>query len=174
MATSTGVKYIGKNDVYEDNILRTGLTWSKGETHILPEVMAKEFLKHPGMFAEVPGASYLIASSSGSGAAKLSLGEEVLLLRRRVLDAVDSAIAANQSACISVQVDSTGNGPTEWVYMMAKALAAKWSGACVIYQLWNDTNQNYDAPEVIQAGALGERYAYFPANSRSFSSLRRR
>jgi len=64
MATSTGVKYIGKNDVYEDNILRTGLTWSKGETHILPEVMAKEFLKHPGMFAEVPGASYLIASSS--------------------------------------------------------------------------------------------------------------
>ncbi len=69
MATSTGVKYIGKNDVYEDNILRTGLTWSKGETNILPEVMAKEFLKHPGMFAEVPGASYLIASPSGTGAA---------------------------------------------------------------------------------------------------------
>jgi hypothetical protein len=67
MATSTGVKYIGKNDVYEDNILRTGLTWSKGETHILPEVMAKEFLKHPGMFAEVPGASYLIASASATG-----------------------------------------------------------------------------------------------------------
>lgn len=69
MATSTGVKYIGKNDVYEDNILRTGLTWSKGETHILPEVMAKEFLKHPGMFAEVPGASYLIAIPSGEGVA---------------------------------------------------------------------------------------------------------
>lgn len=67
MATSTGVKYIGKNDVYEDNILRTGLTWSKGETHILPDVMAKEFLKHPGMFAEVPGASYLLASSSSGG-----------------------------------------------------------------------------------------------------------
>lgn len=67
MATSTGVKYIGKNDVYEDNILRTGLTWSKGETHVLPEVMAKEFLKHPGMFAEVPGASYLIVRSSESG-----------------------------------------------------------------------------------------------------------
>ena len=67
MATSTGVKYIGKNVVYEDNILRTGLTWSKGETHILPDVMAKEFLKHPGMFAEVPGASYLIASSSAQG-----------------------------------------------------------------------------------------------------------
>lgn len=67
MATSTGVKYIGKNVVYEDNILRTGLTWSKGETHILPDVMAKEFLKHPGMFAEVPGASYLITSSSESG-----------------------------------------------------------------------------------------------------------
>ena len=72
MATSTGVKYIGKNVVYEDNILRTGLTWSKGETHILPEVMAKEFLKHPGMFAEVPGASYLIASTSESGIVKLT------------------------------------------------------------------------------------------------------
>lgn len=62
VGTNTGVKYIGKDAVYEDNILRTGLTWNKGETHILPVVMAKEFLKHPGVFAEVPGASYLIES----------------------------------------------------------------------------------------------------------------
>lgn len=67
MATSTGVKYIGKNAVYEDNILRTGLTWSKGEVHILPSVMAKEFLKHPAMFSEVQGATYLTAAPSDQG-----------------------------------------------------------------------------------------------------------
>jgi len=78
MATSTGVKYIGKDAVYEDNILRTGLTWSKGETHILPYVMAKEFLKHPGMFAEVPGASYPITSSSATGVVNLMAGEVAL------------------------------------------------------------------------------------------------
>lgn len=71
MATSTGVKYIGKNAVYEDNILRTGLTWSKGEVHILPSVMAKEFLKHPTMFSEVPGATYLTATLSSGGVAIL-------------------------------------------------------------------------------------------------------
>lgn len=70
MATSTGVKYIGKNDVYEDNILRTGLTWSKGEVHILPSVMAKEFLKHPAMFSEVQGATYLTATLSDQGIVK--------------------------------------------------------------------------------------------------------
>lgn len=67
VGTNTGVKYIGKDAVYEDNILRTGLTWSKGEIHILPVVMAKEFLKHPGVFAEVPGASYLTLSLSAQG-----------------------------------------------------------------------------------------------------------
>lgn len=67
MGVNTGVKYIGKEAVYEDNILGTGLTWSKGETHILPVVMAKEFLKHSSMFLEVPGFSYVNAISSDLG-----------------------------------------------------------------------------------------------------------
>lgn len=67
MGVNTGVKYIGKEAVYQDNILRTGLVWEKGETHSLPVTMAKEFLKHPSVFSEVPGFEYVSATSSGSG-----------------------------------------------------------------------------------------------------------
>lgn len=67
MGVNTGVKYIGKEAVYQDNILRTGLVWEQGETHSLPVTMAKEFLKHPSVFQEVPGFEYVSARSSGSG-----------------------------------------------------------------------------------------------------------
>lgn len=65
MGVNTGVKYIGKESVYQDNILRTGLVWEPGETHSLPVTMAKEFLKHPSVFQEVPGFEYVSATSSG-------------------------------------------------------------------------------------------------------------
>lgn len=67
MGVNTGVKYIGKEAVYQDNILRTGLVWEPGETHSLPVTMAKEFLKHPSVFQEVPGFEYVSARSSGPG-----------------------------------------------------------------------------------------------------------
>ena len=67
MATSTGVKYIGKDAVYEDNILRTGLSWEKGEVHVLPTVMAKEFLKHPTVFQETAGGWPVLSTTSESG-----------------------------------------------------------------------------------------------------------
>ncbi len=82
MGVNTGVKYIGKEAVYQDNILRTGLVWEKGETHSLPVTMAKEFLKHPSVFSEVPGFEYVSASSSGAGIGDLSVGGRVLVNRK--------------------------------------------------------------------------------------------
>lgn len=40
--------------------------------------------------------------------------------------------------------DSTGNDPSEWVYLVAKWLAARFPAYTVVHRLWNDTNQNYD------------------------------
>lgn len=77
MGVNTGVKYIGKEAVYQDNILRTGLVWEPGETHSLPVTMAKEFLKHPSVFQEVPGFEYVSATSSGSGRTYLAGGVDV-------------------------------------------------------------------------------------------------
>ena len=67
-----------------------------------------------------------------------------------------------------MQGDSTGNASDEWVYMLSQWLAARHSTAHVKYKLWDDTAQAYAAWQVIQAGSSGERYASFPANSRSF------
>lgn len=67
MGDSVGVKYIGKDAVYEDNILRTGLSWEKGEVHVLPTVMAKEFLKHPTVFQETAGGWPVLSTPSDGG-----------------------------------------------------------------------------------------------------------
>jgi hypothetical protein len=86
------------------------------------------------------------------------------------LDKVYGALEIGQSAAVVVQGDSTGNSSTEWVYMLAERIAETvGSDAHIVYRLWNDATQDYGVPEVVQAGAAGERHAAFPANSRSFS-----
>ena len=83
MGDSVGVKYIGKDAVYEDNILRTGLSWEKGEVHVLPTVMAKEFLKHPTVFQETAG-GWPVLSTTSSGEIEFS----VPALNRAVRNAI--------------------------------------------------------------------------------------
>lgn len=48
--------------------------------------------------------------------------------------------------------DSTGNENAEHIYLEAQMLGAQFPIYTVKYNMWNDTNRNYDAPVVIQTG----------------------
>jgi len=57
-----------------------------------------------------------------------------------------------QNAVLAVLGDSTGNDSFEWVNQTSLQLGQKFPKAKVVYRLWNDANQNYDAPSTLQAG----------------------
>lgn len=97
-----------------------------------------------GTFVETPDGSPITAGSivtaeaaTGSQAAQRFL----LKLRQGV------------SASMLVLGDSTGNEATEWVYLTAVALAARYPALTVRYRLWNDGGAVYDAPTTIAAGS---------------------
>jgi lysophospholipase L1-like esterase len=60
--------------------------------------------------------------------------------------------AGNEDAVWAILGDSTGNETTEWVYLTAQWLAGQFPAVTVLYRLWNDTNQNYDAATTVQTG----------------------
>jgi hypothetical protein len=57
-----------------------------------------------------------------------------------------------ESAALQVLGDSTGNEPTEWVYLLAQWLGTQYPRYAVRHRLWNDSTQTYDAPTVVSAG----------------------
>lgn len=63
----TGIKYIGKDATYKDRMFGTGLVWKQGEILPVSIDLAKDFLKHPALFAEEPGFSYLGVTRSDQG-----------------------------------------------------------------------------------------------------------
>lgn len=65
----------------------------------------------------------------------------VSILRRNVRDAV-----------LVVLGDSTGNEPSEWVYLLALWLADLFPAVTVSYRLWSDAAQDYDAALILQTG----------------------
>lgn len=115
------------------------------------------------------GLPLTVRTASAWGVGKQTVGGVSIYPRRRILQAIDEALESGQSAILCVQSDSTGNDTDEWVYQTALVLAASHPDAHVIYRLWDDTNQRYNAAEVMQAGPLGQRHAYFPANARTFN-----
>ena len=73
--------------------------------------------------------------------------------------ALTAALAAGlQSTAVQVIGDSTGVPSFAWVNLTATQLAALYPAYRVEHRLWNATTQDYDAPTVVQAGPLGERY----------------
>lgn len=68
--------------------------------------------------------------------------------------------AGAASCAIQVLGDSTGVSNTRWPYLMGQYLAAKYPAFTVKHRLWNDTNQTYDAPTVIQTGTGGAEPRY--------------
>lgn len=69
---------------------------------------------------------------------------------------------ANRSAAIQVLSDSTANGVTpsdyDWPHLLGQKIAALYPAWTVQHRLWNDTNQDFDAPLTIQTGTAGARY----------------
>lgn len=61
------------------------------------------------------------------------------------------------NAVVGVFGDSTGDGSVEWVHKWAELLATQYPDLRIEYNIWNDTNQSYDAVEVIQAGGSAAR-----------------
>lgn len=64
------------------------------------------------------------------------------------------AVLRNETADSSVLFvgDSTGNEPTEWIYLLTGLVAAQWPRWTVNYRLWNGTSSTYDPAVTIQAG----------------------
>lgn len=63
-----------------------------------------------------------------------------------------------RSTGIQVLGDSTGNATDEWVYKTAQALMADYPEWTFHYRLWDDANQRYGVPTVMQTGTAGTRY----------------
>lgn len=59
---------------------------------------------------------------------------------------------ANDPVNVLYVGDSTGNEPTEHIYLEAAALAAQFPKYTVVYRLWNDTTRTYDPAVTIQTG----------------------
>lgn len=75
----TGIKYIGKDATYKDRMFGTGLVWKQGEILPVSIDLAKDFLKHPALFAEEPGFSYLGVTRSSGGVGKSALDSAAAL-----------------------------------------------------------------------------------------------
>lgn len=50
MTNEIAVTYTGNDDPYKDRIYRSGLTFTKGQTRMLPEPLAARFLRHTDVF----------------------------------------------------------------------------------------------------------------------------
>lgn len=173
MGDSVGVKYIGKDAVYEDNILRTGLSWEKGEVHVLPTVMAKEFLKHPTVFQETAGGWPVLSSPSGSGIPRPAAGVAVQT-KATIGQAIRSAffLAPEHDELILAMGDSTGNETAEWIYLYAAQLAtALPSNVRVLYRLYDDAANRYGAPVVLSEGSGSDPYVTVGTDSRGWAFL---
>lgn len=70
-----------------------------------------------------------------------------------------------EDVVLAVLSDSTGNETTEWVYLTAQWLAARFPAYTVVYRLWNDTNQNYDAAVTIQTGTGSRTLTIYNAST---------
>lgn len=76
--------------------------------------------------------------------------------------AVDSALQEGRTAAINIMGDSTGNATNEWPYMLGQWLATRFPNAHVKYKVSDQASPYlYTAWQTIQAGADGERHAYF-------------
>lgn len=96
----TGIKYIGKDKTYKDRMFGTGLVWQKGETLPINVDLAKEFLKHPSLFSEVPGFSYLSSTTSDGGVVGVQPASFVAYMQ--------SQIPGGSGPIITVTADKTG------------------------------------------------------------------
>lgn len=65
--------------------------------------------------------------------------------------------SGNVSGAINLLGDSTGDATNEWFYRFGSYLAGLHPEWTVKHMLWNDSNQDYDAPTTIQTGTGGER-----------------
>lgn len=92
---------------------------------------------------------------SGTLATPIEQSQGTLAAFRNSAAALRNKLATNQD-CVWTHIgDSTGNATDEWVYLTALALGADYPNQKITYELWNDTNQNYDAATTVQAGSSG-------------------
>ncbi len=173
--------YVGPKATEDAYFDRTGVIWTPGKSAaVLDEFTANEMLDYPNLWKETRDVVALTLDPSAgllSGGAALTPSQAEQALagfgandKIGVLRHCSNAITFGQSIGIVAQGDSTGNATTEWVYLLAERLAQTFGNtAHIIYRLWNDATQLYDAPVIVQAGESGQRHAAFPVNSRSFS-----
>ena len=45
-----GVTYVGREDPFKDRIYRSGLTFTSGQTRLVPSALAQRFLRHSDVF----------------------------------------------------------------------------------------------------------------------------
>lgn len=77
-----------------------------------------------------------------------------------------------QDCTLFVETDSTGNETTEWVYLLAQWLAARYPTHTVVYKLWDNTSKTYATTNLqtgtgsrtltIYNGAIPGAHCYYP------------
>lgn len=89
-------------------------------------------------------------------------------LKPGAFTAFTNTLAQGAASCaIQVLGDSTGWTNVRWPYLLGQRLAAKFPNYGVQWVQFNDATQAYDAPVIIQAPPLGNRYVNVTAGSAS-------
>jgi lysophospholipase L1-like esterase len=92
---------------------------------------------------------------------------QVVLAADQLRAALDIGV---QSVGIGVITDSTAASSARWSYLLGQKIGAKYPSYTVQWWLWDDTNQDYFRPQVIQTGAGGARYSTAAASSYAFQA----
>lgn len=62
------VTYIGNDDPFKDRLYRSGLTFARGQTRLVPETLAARFLQHTDVFKGAGAVAAEAASQQGEQA----------------------------------------------------------------------------------------------------------
>lgn len=62
------VTYIGNDDPFKDRLYRSGLTFARGQTRMVPETLAARFLQHTDVFKGAGAVAAVAATQQGEQA----------------------------------------------------------------------------------------------------------
>ena len=95
-SNEVSVTYTGREDPFIDRIYRTGLTFTPGQTRVMPAPLAARFLRHEDVFQKGKTADELVAEATAAEEAAALAADE---LKRKQAEALSDAdrIAAEQA-----------------------------------------------------------------------------
>lgn len=116
---SVAVTYVGRDNPFKDRIYRTGLTFTHGQTRLLPPPIAQRFLRHSDVFkpaAEAPADSKAKAKSAQAQSQDKPVDDTAALLEQNQQQQEQQREQEDARFALLTQLDSMDRKSIiEWV-----------------------------------------------------------